>query len=257
MEASMADRRVALITGGGRRRLGNFVARYLAENGFSIALHYHSSGSDALATVAELSAKGTDAVAIRADVSLEADVQSLSDQVLKRFGRVDVLLNTAAIWMATPLEQVTAESVRRHFEVNTLGTFLCSQRLGLEMVKQPQGGCIITMGDWAIERPYRNYASYFPSKGAIPAMTRSLAVELGTRNPRVRVNCIHPGPVLLPPDMPASEREQVIEQTLVKREGNAGNIAQAVGFFIENEFVTGTCITVDGGRTVYAGEANA
>ena len=120
------------------------------------------------------------------------------------------------------------------------------------MVRQPEGGSIITLGDWAIERPYLNYAAYFPSKGAIPTLTRSLAVELGTRNPRVRVNCIMPGPVLLPPDLPALERQQAIDATLVKREGSPLNIAQAVLFLIDNDFVTGVSLPVDGGRTIYA-----
>ena len=77
-------------------------------------------------------------------------------------------------------------------------------------------------------RPYLNYAAYFPSKGAIPTLTRCLAVELGSRNPRVRVNCILPGPVMLPPDLPEEERRQAIDATLVKREGSPTNIAQAV-----------------------------
>jgi pteridine reductase len=111
----------------------------------------------------------------------------------------------------------------------------------------------VTFGDWAIERPYLNYAAYFPSKGAIPAMTRSLAVELGTRNPRVRVNCVMPGPVMLPPNLPAAEREQAIKATLVKREGQPENVVQAALHFIDNDFVTGACLPVDGGRTVYAG----
>jgi pteridine reductase len=126
---------------------------------------------------------------------------------------------------------------------------------GLAMVKQPEGGCIVTIGDWAIVRPYVNYAAYFPSKGAIPTLTRTLAVELGSRNPAVRVNCILPGPVLLPPDLPKREREQAINATLVKREGKPENIAQAVLFFLDNEFVTGTCLPVDGGRTIFASDS--
>ena len=122
------------------------------------------------------------------------------------------------------------------------------------MVKQTEGGCIVNMGDWAEARPYLNYAAYFTSKGAITALTRSLAVELGTRNPRVRVNCVMPGPVMMPPDLPAEERRQSIKGTLVKREGRPENIAQAVLFFLDNDFVTGTCLPVDGGRTIYAPE---
>ncbi len=83
-------------------------------------------------------------------------------------------------------------------------------------------------------------------------MTRSLAVELASRNPLVRVNCILPGPVMLPADLPEAERRQAINATLVKHEGNPNNIAQAVLFFVENDFVTGVCLPVDGGRTVHA-----
>ena len=120
------------------------------------------------------------------------------------------------------------------------------------MVRQPEGGCIVNFGDWASARPYLNYAPYFVSKGAIPALTRCLAVELGTRNPRVRVNCVLPGPVLFPPDMPEAEREEAIRSTLVRREGQPENVAAAVLFFVENDFVTGVCLPVDGGRTIYA-----
>src|SRR5262249_31437844 len=127
-----------------------------------------------------------------------------------------------------------------------------SQQAGLAMVRQPEGGVIVNVGDWAIVRPYVNYAAYMPSKGAIPTLTRTLAVELGTRNPAIRVNAILPGPVMLPPDLPAAERQQAIDATLVKREGKPEHIAQAVLFFVDNDFVTGVCLPVDGGRTVFA-----
>ena len=122
------------------------------------------------------------------------------------------------------------------------------------MVRQPEGGCIINFSDWAVARPYVNYAAYLVSKGAIDTLTRCLAVELGSRNPAVRVNCILPGPVLFPPSMPAAERQQAIDATLVKREGRPENVAQAVLFLIDNDFVTGVSLPVDGGRTVFAAD---
>ena len=122
------------------------------------------------------------------------------------------------------------------------------------MVAQASGGVIVNIGDWAEVRPYLGYAAYFPSKGAVTAMTRNFAVELGTRNPNVRVNAILPGPVMLPPDLPADERKQAIDATLVKREGSPKNVAQAVLALVENDFITGVCLPVDGGRTVYAPE---
>ena len=249
----MSRVKVALVTGSGKRRVGNAVALALADRGYSVAVHYCTSADEASRTVEQIERRGVAALAVQADLASDANVNRMFQQVADHFGRIDVLVNAAAIWEAKPLEQVTAADVRRHFEVNALGTFLCSQRAGLLMVAQPEGGSIITIGDWAIERPYQDYSAYFPSKGAIPAMTRSLAVELGLRNPNVRVNCILPGPVMLPPDMPEVERELVINSTLVKHEGRPEDIAHAVLFLTENTFVTGVCLPVDGGRTIYAG----
>jgi len=248
----MARKKVALITGSGKRRVGRHIADALGERGYSLVLHYRSSATEAAEAVEEFRQRGVAAVGMQADLADEKAVRTIIDQTLSKFGRLDVLVNAAAAWKSKKLEDVTAADVRFYFETNTLGTFLCSQLAGLAMVKQPEGGCIVTIGDWATGRPYINYAAYFPSKGAIPTLTRTLAVELGSRNPAVRVNCILPGPVLLPPDLPKEEREQAINATLVKREGKPENIAQAVLFLIDNEFVTGVSLPVDGGRTIFA-----
>ena len=250
----MSSRRVALVTGSGKRRVGWHVADALARRGYALAVHYRSSAAEAAETVASFKQHGVEAVGVQADLSDEQAVGAMMKDVLGQFGRLDVLVNCAAVWKSKRLEDVTAADVRLHFETNALGTFLCSQHAGLAMVQQPEGGCIVNMGDWAEVRPYPNYAAYFPSKGAVTALTRSLAVELGSRNPRVRVNCVLPGPVLLPPDLPDEEKRQAINATLVKHEGSPRNIAQAVLSFLDNDFVTGVCLPVDGGRTVYAPE---
>jgi pteridine reductase len=247
-----SNTRVALVTGSGRRRVGWYVADALAAQGFALAIHYRSSTTEAAQAVAEFQKRGISTFAVQADLTDEHAVAKLVQMTLDRFGRLDVLVNCAAIWKRKRLEDVTAADVRLHLETNTLGTFLCCQHAGLAMVRQPEGGCIVNIGDWAEARPYLNYAAYFPSKGAITTMTRSLAIELGTRNPKVRVNCVLPGPVLLPPDLSEAERRQAINATLVKHEGRPENIAQAVLFLIENDFVTGISLPVDGGRTVYA-----
>jgi pteridine reductase len=162
------------------------------------------------------------------------------------------LVNSAAIWVARPLAEVTPDDVRRHFEINTLATFVCAQQAGLVMAGQTEGGAIVNIGDWAIERPYRDYAAYFAAKGSIPTLTRSLAVELAALNPLVRVSAVLPGPVLLPEGLSASERDTVIESTLVKREGTVAELADAVLFLLENKFITGVSLPVDGGRSVFA-----
>lgn len=251
--SELPQHKVALITGAGKYRVGNVVARALAERGFSIALHYNRSADQARATVDELRALGVEAEPFQADVADGALVAGMLARVMDRFGRLDALVTSAAIWERKPLEEVTADDVRRHFEVNALGTFLCCQHAGRIMVAQPEGGAIVTIGDWAVERPYRNYAAYFPSKGAIPAMTRCFAVELAHRNPNVRVNAVLPGPVMLPEDIGEHERRGVVAGTLLKRLGTPEHVAGAVVFLIENDFVTGVCIPVDGGRTIAGG----
>jgi pteridine reductase len=250
----VTTRQVALVTGSGKRRVGWHVADALARRGFALAVHYRTSAAEAAETIASFQAHGVEAVAFQADLTDEGAVRTMVAAVLERFGRLDVLVNCAAIWKSKRLEDVTAADVRLHFETNTLGTFLCCQHAGLAMVRQPEGGCIVNFGDWAEVRPYLNYAAYFPSKGAVTTLTRCLAVELAHRNPRVRVNCVLPGPVMLPPDLPEAERRQAINATLVKREGSPTNVAQAVLSFIDNDFITGVCLPVDGGRTVYAPE---
>jgi pteridine reductase len=189
---------------------------------------------------------------VRADLGNETEVRAMVAETLTKFGRIDVLVNCAAIYRRKRLEAVTSDDVRAHLDANLLGTFLMCQHIGLAMVKQPAGGSIINLGDWADARPYTDYAAYFPSKAAIPGLTRVFAVELGTRNPNVRVNAILPGPVLFPPDMPEAEKAAAIAATLVKHEGSPEHIAKAALHFIDNDFVTGACLPVDGGRTVYA-----
>ena len=245
-------RPLALVTGSGRKRVGWHVAQALARSRRDVAVHYRRSADEADRAVERLRSLGVEAEAFRADLGSEAEVDGLFDALLARFGRIDALVNAAAIWEPRPLEDLTAADVRAHFDANVLGTFLCGRRAGLAMVGQPEGGCIINIGDWAEARPYPGYAAYFASKGAIPTLTRALAVELGLRNPKVRVNAILPGPVMLPPEMPAEERRRVVDATLVKREGRPEDVAMAVLALIDNDYITGACLPVDGGRTVFS-----
>lgn len=240
---------VALVTGGAKR-LGKAIVLALAERGYRVAIHAHRSANEAEQIAEQIRAGGGDAIVVAADLRDEGSLRGMIDRAHEHFGRLDALVNSAAIWHSKPLEDVTANDVREHFEVNALATFLCCQHAGLLMAAQASGGAIVNMADWAVARPYLDYSAYFPSKGAIPTLTRNLAIELARRNPRVRVNAVLPGPMLLPPDLPAAERQAVIDGTLVKRVGEPENIAHAVVFLLENDFVTGVCLPVDGGRTI-------
>ncbi len=249
----MTPTRIALVTGSGKKRIGRNVAAALADRGFNLVVHYHTSENDAVEAVTEFRQRGVEALALQGDLSDEASVRGLFQSILDHFGRLDVFVHCAGLWGKGRLEEVSAADVRRNFEVNVLSTFLCAREAGLVMVRQREGGCIITLGDWAIVRPYLHHAAYFASKGAIPTLTRCLAVELGTRHPGVRVNCIEPGPVLLPPDLPEQERQESIQSTLVQREGSPDNVARAVLSLIDNDFITGVSLPVDGGRSIFAG----
>jgi pteridine reductase len=248
----MSESRVALVTGSGKKRIGWHVAAALAERGYNLIVHYHTSAAEAEDAATTFRRYGVEALPLQADLTEESAVRGLFQTIRDRFGRLDVFVHGAGLWGKGRLEDVAAADVRRNFEVNVLSTFLCAREAGLAMVSQAQGGCIVTLGDWAVVRPYLHHAAYFASKGALPALTRCLAVELGTRNPRVRVNCIEPGPVLLPPDLPEDERREAIASTLAQREGSPDHVARAVLALIDNDFITGVNLPVDGGRTIFA-----
>lgn len=241
--------RVALVTGGAKR-IGAAVVRALASRGYSVAIHCHGALAEARALAAELEAAGLPSLAVTANLRDEGPVRAMVHRVADHFGRIDAVVTCAAIWVPGPLEEVTADDLRAHFDVNCVGTFIVAQEAGAVMVGQETGGAIVMLGDQAIDRPAPDYAAYFPSKGAIPTLARSLAVEFTRRNPRIRVNCVLPGPVTLPAGMDSAARAAVIAGTLVGREGTPEHVAHAVLFLVENDFVTGACLPVDGGRSI-------
>ena len=246
---------VALVTGSGAPRVGRAVAEELARFGCHVAFHANRSRTEAGEAADRLSER----YSVRTIVTLggldqEGTPRRIVHETLEAFGRIDILVNSAAIWEPLALGQVTGDSLRRYFEINAVAPFLCAQAAGLRMVDQPRGGSIVNLGDWATVRPYLDHAAYFPSKGSIEVMTRSLAVELASRNPRIRVNCVCPGPVLLGDGVSPQEREQLAASTLVRRVGSPQAVAHAVRFLCENDFVTGVCLPVDGGRSIFAAD---
>jgi pteridine reductase len=241
-----SNQRVALVTGGAIR-VGRAISTELAARNYRVAIHANTSLDQAQELVTELTAAGHTAVAFGADLRDEDATRAMIDRARRHFGRLDALVNSAAIWSPTPIEEVMADDVRRLFEINTLGTFICCQQAGLIMADQEQGGAIVNIGDWAVERPYRDYSAYFISKASIPTLTRMFAVELA---PKVRVNAVLPGPVLVPESVSEEARRRAIAGTLVAREGRPENVASAVAALLENDFITGVCLPVDGGRTL-------
>lgn len=241
---------VALVTGGAVR-VGQAIVRELAAGGYRVAVHANTSLDKAQQLVEALSQAGRVAAAFGADLRDEDATRAMIDRVFRHFGRLDALVNNAAAWSPTPLADASADDVRRFFEVNTVSTFVCCQHAGLIMAEQASGGAIVNIGDWATRRPYRDYSAYFVSKGAIPTLTRLFAVELA---PRVRVNAVLPGPVMLPERLSEDDRQRAIAGTLLRRAGRPEHVAGAVAFLLANDFVTGVCLPVDGGRTIGSAE---
>jgi NAD(P)-dependent dehydrogenase (short-subunit alcohol dehydrogenase family) len=247
------DHPAALITGSGSPRVGREIAGHLAELGCGIALHANTSVSDAQDAATQFRDRFGCEVIVTSGSLTESTVPArLVQETHAHFGRIDILVNSAAIWTPTKLDAITWEEVRNYFEINSMASFFCARAAAARMADQPSGGSIVNIGDWATVRPYLDHAAYFPSKGAIETMTRSLAVEVAQWNRRIRVNCVQPGPVLLADDVPDEDAQRIAASTLVGRVGTPGHIAHAVQFLCENDFVTGVCFPVDGGRSVFA-----
>ncbi len=237
----------AVVVTGGARRVGRRVARRLAERGANLVVNYRTSAADARAAVDEFSALGVQALAVQADVSTKAGVETLRDAALDAFGGVDALVNNASIYPRTPLDELTEADFDRNVAVNLKGPYLGCWLLGMHMRGRGRGK-IVNIADWAVNRPYVDYAPYFVAKGGIVALTRVFAKELA---PNVTVNAIAPGPILMPDDFSEATVQAVARATPLQRIGDPDDIANTVLYLLEGtDFVTGAVIPVDGGRTV-------
>lgn len=244
---------VAIVTGSAKR-VGKVIAQHLAASGYRIAVHANHSLDEAKQFAEQLKEQGTEASAFQADLTDESQIKDLIDYVHWYFGRIDVLVNSASIFFPTPLDELTEDDVQSLFNVNTFAVLNCSRWAAERMVEQETGGAIVNIADWSIVRPTKDFSAYIASKGALPTLTRSLAIDLAARNPAIRVNAVLPGQVLLPEDVSDKKRQAAIDATLVKRLGEPEDVAQAVQFLIESPFVTGVCLPVDGGRTIFGGQ---
>ena len=238
--------KTALITGGAKR-VGKVIALTLARRGANIAFTYQNSKKEALETLQELKALGVQALAIQVDISKSKQILRMVQQTLKKFGSIEILINNAAIFYKTPFEKIKESDWDQHININLKGTFLCSQQVGLEMLKKKIGK-IVNIADWAGLRPYRNYIPYCVSKAGVICLTQALAKTLA---PHIQVNCVAPGPVLLPKKISDEEVKQIIHGTPLKRIGTPEDVAKTVLFLIEgSDFITGATYHVDGGRYI-------
>ena len=241
--------KVVLITGGAKR-VGAAICRRLHAAGAKLMLHYRASAGEARLLQAELNGVRPDSVAlIQADLLDLAKLESLVDQTVMRFGRLDALVNNASSFFSTPMGEIEPAQWDDLMGTNVRAPLFLSQAAA-PALKKTQGS-IVNISDIHAERPLRNFVVYSVAKAALTGLTRSLARELA---PEVRVNAIAPGPILWPDGDDAFDevsRQRVISHTPLKREGTPDDIARAVLFLIADApYVTGETINVDGGRHV-------
>ncbi len=240
--------KVVLITGG--KRMGAVVATTLAKAGADVALVYNRSRAEADDTSAAVRALGRQAVSVQADVTSEQDCAHAVAATVSQLGRLDILINMASLYGSKPFEQLTAADWDRQMSVDLRATFLFSRAAAIVM-KRVGGGRIINFADWVVAsgRPrYPGFLPYYVAKAGVKALTEALALELAAD--QILVNAIAPGPILAPPDMSAKESESVVRNTPLGRWGGEAEIAKAVMFLVQSDFVTGETIRVDGGRHV-------
>ncbi len=240
--------KVVLITGG--KRIGAVVATTLAQAGADVAMVYNRSRAEADETVAAVRALGRRAVTVQADVSSEHDCAQAVDATVAELGRLDILINMASLYGSKPFDQLTAADWDRQMSVDLRATFLFSRAAALVM-KRVGSGRIINFADWVVAsgRPrYPGFLPYYVAKAGVQALTEALALELAAD--QILVNAIAPGPILAPPDMSAKESESVVQNTPLGRWGGEVEIAKAVMFLVQSDFVTGETIRVDGGRHI-------
>jgi pteridine reductase len=233
---------MALVTGGAHR-IGKGIALALGQAGANVAIHYHRSAVQAEATVAELRALGVEAFAIAGDLAVVAEVERVVDSAIMHWGRLDLLVNSAGIWGATPIGSVTETRWAELLDTNLRSAFFAAQRAAAAL--RAAHGAIVNIADVGALRPWRNHTPYLVSKGGLLTLTEALAKDLA---PDVRVNAVAPGPVLLPDDWTAEQAERAIRSVLLRRLGSAEDVAQAVVYLAQADYVTGVTLPVDGGQ---------
>lgn len=236
--------RVALVTGGGIR-VGRALAQALSGRGVRVAVHYHSSSDGAREVERAIIESGGQARTFAADLLRAEAPHTLVDEVTRAFGQLDILVNSAAVMIRTPFGETDARRWDDIFALNLRAPFLLAQAAAPHLRKTK--GAIVNIADLAAFETWPGYIPHGLTKAGIVHMTRALARVMA---PEVRVNAIAPGTVLLPDDWSRKDAEHLNATTPLKREGTPDDVAHAMLFLLEADYVTGETIVVDGGRNI-------
>jgi pteridine reductase len=237
--------KTALVTGGAKR-VGRAISLALAGKGAHILLHYRGSEKEAQSTASEIKALGGRCSLFQADLEKSSDIIKMLAEIEKKSPGVDILVNSASLYFKTPIESVREEDWDKLIAANLKAPFLLSVEIGRGMSKG-SGGKIVNIADWSAFRPYKDFIAYCTSKGGLITMTKALARDFA---PKVQANAVAPGPILPPPDMDEAEKAAIAKTTALGRWGKPEDIAGAVTFLIESDFINGAVLVVDGGRSI-------
>jgi len=226
-------------------RVGRAVALALARAGWDVGVHYHRSEEAAGETADRIRGIGREAAAVRADLRDPGTIPGLVERVAGELGGLDLLVNSAAAFPRARPEDVTPGGWDDVFALNARAPFFCAVEARGRM--GPDGGSVINVTDAAADRGWPAHAPYAATKAALVSLTRSLAVAWA---PEVRVNAVAPGAVLLPEAAGREERRRAARRTALGRTGEAADVAGAVLYLAEADFVTGEVVRVDGGEHV-------
>ncbi len=241
MPGPSEDRPFVLVTGAARR-LGRAIALGLAREGYAIGLHYHHSEDDARWTAKEIRAVGAPVSLFKADLAEPAQIEAMFGEVERRHGKLDVLINSAAIMTQGNLRQLDVDHWDATMALNLRAPWLCSQ--GAARLMQSSGGVIINISDSGARKTWTGYPAYIISKAGLEVLTRLLARTLA---PAIRVNAVAPGLILPPEAMPTEEWQRLVKRLPAQKAGSPDDIVLAILFLIRNKYLTGQILAVDGG----------
>lgn len=245
MDASLAGKTVFIT--GAARRVGAVIARTLHAAGANLVIHHRDSVREAAALATQLRTQRADSVALlRADLLDVQGLPGLVEQAAAAFGGLDVLINNASSFYATPLGTITPQQWTDLMGTNLMAPLFLSQAAAPHL--RARRGLILNIADIHGIKPLRRFPVYSAAKAGLIMLTRSLARELG---PEIRVNAIAPGPVMWPEDLGDEAQQKIIERTILKRPGSPQDIARTALFFAAHApYVTGQVLAVDGGASV-------
>lgn len=240
-----SDTKVALVTGGAKR-VGRSIVEKLAQNGYNIVINHHASDEQAIEVKQVVEQFGQKCLVIKANIRSLQEVRDMFAAVNHDWGRIDLLVNSASLYVHHSFPCDDFQPLHDSFEVAVYGSLYCANEAAKIMLQQEKG-TIINIIDLYAFYPRKNMMFHGTSKAALASMTQYLAVELG---PTIRVNAIAPGPVL-PPEQYSAERQiKSAERTLLKRWGKPEDVAGAVLYLAEADYITGDIMFVDGGSHI-------